>query len=112
MLPILVLLGCGESGVVREPALMTIELQRDVEVRKSDRLPDGSTHQLRATLYADTSFLLRKGQRLQMIAAYSEGECRVQIDKREYDLASCPWLPGFPDHQTDIFRTIPATAGK
>ena len=51
-------------------------------------------------------FRLRKGQRFQMIAIDREGSCRIRFGKREYGLTSCPWLEGFTDHQSDIFRVI------
>ena len=41
-----------------------------------------------------------------MIKIYSEGECRIRFEKKEYDVSSCPWLDGFSDHQTDIFKVI------
>jgi len=41
-----------------------------------------------------------------MVKVYTEGECRIRFQSREYDLHSCPWLDGFADHQADIFRVL------
>lgn len=87
---------------------VTIEVTQDVDVRSSERRPDGSFGQLRGSLYASKAFKIRKGQRFEMVKIYTEGECRIRFQKKEYDLSSCPWLDGFADHQADIFRMSPA----
>ena len=81
---------------------LTIEVRQDVAVRASE----GSHGQERGVLYASQAFQIKKGQRFQMIKIYTEGECRVRFQQREHDLHSCPWLDGFADHQSDIFRVI------
>jgi hypothetical protein len=84
---------------------VTIEVIKDVPAHAEDR-----TGQHRGTLHISSAepFLVRKGQRIQMIKIYSEGECRIRFNKKEYDVSSCPWLDGFADHQADIFRVISA----
>jgi len=64
--------------------------------------------QLRGTLYVNggKSFTIRKGQRFFMVKAYSEGECRIQFENKQYDVSSCPWMDGFADHQKDVFRQL------
>jgi hypothetical protein len=87
---------------------VTIEAAKDVPAR----LDDGTT-QRRGTLYVSGGpFLIKKGQRFQMVRIYSEGQCRILLEKKEYYVSSCPWLDGFADHQTDIFRIIPAALEK
>jgi hypothetical protein len=94
------------EGEPRWQLPVTIEVTRDVEVRTSEHLPDGSSHQLRATLYSSEAFWIRKGQRFLMMKIYTEGACRIRFKNGEYDLSSCPWLDGFRDHQTDTFRVL------
>ena len=39
-----------------------------------------------------------------MVKIYDEGGCRIEFEKRRYDVSSCPRLDGFTDHQRDVFR--------
>ena len=84
---------------------VTIEATRDVLAHAED-----SDGQHRGILYISSGdpVSIKKGQRFQMIKIYSEGECRIRFGKKEYDVSSCPWLDGFTDHQTDIFRVVMA----
>jgi hypothetical protein len=85
---------------------VTVEIKQDVEV----------THetvggQVRGKLYlgggtASKDFVMKKGQRFQMIALRQEGGCRIRFEGKEYELSSCPWLDGFRDHQADIFSVV------
>lgn len=86
------------------PLPVTVELRRAVAVRTTEVLRDGTSHQVRGVLYADTVMSLRVGERLTMVAVGTEGGCRVRIRGRELAVRSCPWLEGFTDHQADIFR--------
>ena len=81
-------------------APVSIVLRRDVEVRAQAE----SGPQRRGVLYADVALHLRIGERLVMIAIGEEGGCRVRA--RELTLSSCPWLPGFRDHQSEIFQVV------
>lgn len=108
----LVVLASPLQIAAQKPKPIIVEAQRDVEIRTSEQLPDGRSYQMRGVLYADSSFQLRKGQRFHTIAIYSEGGCRIRLDEREYMLRSCPWLPGFTDHQSDTFKVIPNTPTK
>jgi hypothetical protein len=83
---------------------ITVDVLRPVEVRASEQLPDGSSRQLRGVLYADTSFVIDKGERLVMVRVLDEGGCLVRIRRRVLELRSCPWLPGFTDPQRDFYR--------
>ncbi|MDO8270591.1 MAG: hypothetical protein Q7U82_01550 [Gammaproteobacteria bacterium] len=81
---------------------LTIEVTQDVQVKSSE-----SRGQPRGTLYTAGNFRISKGQRFQMVAIGQEGGCRIIFQDAEHDLSSCPWLPGFRDHQQDIFVVIP-----
>ena len=87
---------------------VTIELLQDVEVTQ-----ESPVHLSRGKLYLDDRnakpFRLRQAQRFVMIRKGSEGSCRIRFEDTEYGLSSCPWMEGFTDHQTDIFRVV---AGK
>jgi hypothetical protein len=52
------------------------------------------------------SFTVKKGQRFLMVKVYEEGGCRIEFEKKQYDVSSCPWLDGFRDHQEDVFRVV------
>ena len=91
---------------------VTIEVAQDVEVKPYSELrqPDGSyLRQTRGTLYIAPKFKgfrIEKGRTFQMVKMLGEGGCRIRVEKREYDLGSCPWLEGFTDRQADIFRIV------
>ena len=80
---------------------VTVELRRDVAVRRA-----GLGGQRRGILYADTAFTLKRGARIVMIAVGQEGGCRVRVAQHTIEVFSCPWLPGFADHQRDVFRVV------
>jgi hypothetical protein len=52
------------------------------------------------------AFTVKKGQRFLMVKIYDEGGCRIEFEKRRYDVSSCPWLDGFTDHQRDVLVAI------
>jgi len=84
---------------------VTVEVKRDVEVTHNTE-----SHESRGKLYLDDvkakAFWLRKGQRFQMVETGQEGSCRIRFRGKEYGLTSCPWLDGFGDHQSDVFRIV------
>ena len=88
------------------PFPVTIEVKRNVEITHST-----GPYESRGTLcLADVkakAFRLNKGQRFQMVQAGNEGSCRIRFSGHEYSITSCPWLDGFGDHQTDVFRIVP-----
>jgi len=89
---------------------VTIRVKQDVPVENE---PLG--HQEIGRLYVsqkDKPFVIRKGDTFQMIAIGQEGGCRIRIVKREYDVASCPWLEGFTDHQTSVFEVLGRPPGR
>jgi hypothetical protein len=57
------------------------------------------------------SFTIKKGQRFLMVKVYSEGECRIEFERRQYDVSSCPWMDGFTDHQEDVFKVVSVDSG-
>jgi protocatechuate 3,4-dioxygenase beta subunit len=87
---------------------VTIEAAKDVPAR----LDDGGTGQRGILYISGGPFVIKKGQRFQMVGIYPEGRCRILLEKKEYYVSSCPWLDGFADHQADIFRIIPAAFDK
>lgn len=92
-----------------QAAPVTMEVTRDVKVTHNS----GSS-ETRGTLYLQDMhappFWIRKGHRFQMLKAESEGLCQIQFEGRKYGLTSCPWLPGFKDHQTDVFHNVDGSA--
>jgi hypothetical protein len=85
---------------------ITIEVLRDVEVKASERHADGSYWQERGFLYAGAEFHISKRERFRMIEALGEGGCRIEFQGSQYTLSSCPWVPGFTDQQSDIFKIV------
>jgi len=84
---------------------VTIEVKKDVEVTHNYL-----NYEPRGKLYFDgrdgKPFVLKKGQRFQMVEIGQEGGCRIKVGEMEYGITSCPWLKGFADHQTDLFRVV------
>ena len=84
---------------------ITIEVKRDVEVMHS-----AEGYERRGNLYLDDpkakAFTLKRGQKFQMIKIGPEGGCVIRFGDQHYGLTSCPWLEGFSDHQTDVFKVI------
>lgn len=91
-----------DAGILKLP--LTVEVTQDVPVKTST---DGDWSQ-RGTLYSTTETRIEKGQRFQMIEIGNEGGCRISFQGLEYEIFSCPWLPGFSDQQKDIFLLLPA----
>ena len=85
---------------------LTIQVTQDVPVKISERRPDGSGGQERGTLYSNTSFRISKAQQFEMTEILGEGGCRIDFQGSNFELSSCPWLPGFRDHQADVFRVM------
>ena len=92
----------------RQSVPITVEVTRDVPVKNTERRADGNYGQERGSLYSRTAFRIDKGQRFQMIEVLGEGGCRIEYQGAQHNLSSCPWLPGFRDHQADIFRIVSA----
>jgi hypothetical protein len=82
---------------------VTIEALQDVPAHVEE-----AGGERRGVLYIGRgeSFLVKKGQRFLMVKVGQEGGCRIEFEKRQYDVSSCPWLDGFRDHQEDIFGII------
>ncbi len=88
------------AGQTKWQLPVTIEVLQDVPVRA-----DGGSRQVRGVLNVAVPepFTIGKGQRFQMIEILQEGGCRIEFEKRQSDVSSCPWLDGFRDHQADVF---------
>jgi hypothetical protein len=89
---------------------LTIEAKQDVEV-----LVGFASKEVRGKLYvwqtypghaSETPFVIRRGERFQMIKDEGEGQCRIRYRGKTHQLTSCPWLDGFTDHQQDIFQIL------
>jgi hypothetical protein len=91
------------AGQTRWRFPVPFEALKDVQAK-----PVESGGQLRGTLNVGggKAFTIRKGQRFFMVKAYTEGECRIQFENKQYDVSSCPWMDGFADHQEDVFRQL------
>jgi hypothetical protein len=87
---------------------VTIEAVRDVSAAAVE-----TGRQERGVLYVGRgkSFTIKKGQRFLMVAVAAEGGCRIEFEKKQYDVSSCPWLDGFADHQEDFFKVITGRSG-
>jgi hypothetical protein len=83
---------------------VTIEVKQDVEVTQVDA--QESRGKLRLDNVNARAFWLKKGQRFQMVGIGQEGSCWIAFEGKEFGLTSCPWLDGFRDHQTDVFRIV------
>jgi hypothetical protein len=92
------------SGQTRWRLLVTIEALQDVPAHAET----GTGGQLRGVLYVGhgQAFTVKKEQRFLMVKIYDEGGCRIELEKRRYDVSSCPWLDGFTDHQRDVIRVV------
>jgi hypothetical protein len=97
------------AGQTRWRLPVTIEALQNVLVQA----PQTST-QVRGVLHivGAESFTIKKGQRFLMVRIYTEGECRIQFEKKEYDVSSCPWMDGFTDHQADVFKVVSGDSGR
>ncbi len=92
------------AGQTRWQFPVTIEALQDVPAHADDA---GTQH--RGVLYVGRgqAFTVRKGFRFQMLKINKEGGCRIEFEKKQYDVSSCPWLDGFRDHQNDVFWVVP-----
>jgi hypothetical protein len=101
ILALVMILSSAAQGSWRLP--VTIEVKQDVPVTNESQAVIG-----RGKLYSNVTepFVLKKGQRFQMVAVGQEGACRIRFGKREFEVASCPWLEGFRDHQRDVFSIV------
>jgi hypothetical protein len=86
----------------------TIEAVQDVSAQ-----PVETGRQARGVLYVGRGnlFTIKKGQRFLMVKVAAEGGCRIEYEKNQYDVSSCPWLDGFRDHQEDFFKVVAGRVG-
>ena len=82
---------------------VTIEALQDVPAQV-----EKTAGQVRGVLYIGRgpAFTVQKGRRFLMLRVNKEGGCRIEFEKRQYDVSSCPWLDGFRDHQKDVFEVV------
>ncbi len=88
---------------------VTIEALQDVPAHA-----EGAGRQARGVLYVGRgqTFTVKKGQRFLMVKLYDEGGCRIEFEKKQYDVSTCPWLDGFADHQEDVFKVVSGRSGR
>jgi hypothetical protein len=77
----------------------TIEVLRDVKAGR------GPYERGKLDLDSD-EFVIKKGERFQMVEIYAEGGCRIRFKQMEWDLGSCQWLEGFRDSEADFFKVV------
>ena len=90
---------------------VTLKVTQDVEVRPCS---PRERHR-RGTLEIAGNvkpFTIKKGQTFQMTKLLGEGECRIRLLKKEYDLQSCWWLEGFTDRESDIYQPVATKQAK
>jgi hypothetical protein len=80
---------------------ITVQVTQDVPVGRRYCV-DGR----RGTLCSGVELRINKGQRFEMVEMLREGECRIDFMGSRYELASCPWMPGFRDSEADIFEIV------
>jgi hypothetical protein len=95
-------------GQTRWRLPVTIEAVQDVSTRSVET----GGGQARGVLYVGrgNSFTIKKGEHFLMVKIATEGGCRIEYEKRQYNVSSCPWLDGFRDHQEDFFKVVPGQA--
>jgi hypothetical protein len=105
MIAIVLWLIAFSAGQTKWQLPVTISVIQDVEAVGGGPEPDGGMR--RGRLYIGNGrFVIKKGQTFQMVRIGEEGSCTIRIEKRDYELGSCPWLDGFTDHQTDFFQVV------
>jgi hypothetical protein len=94
-------------GQTRWRLPVTIEAVQDVSTRSVE-----TGGQARGVLYVGrgNAFTIKKGEHFLMVKIAAEGGCRVEYEKRQYNVSSCPWLDGFRDHQEDFFKVVTGRA--
>jgi hypothetical protein len=108
LFPILLLLSCNQVGSQERESVL-IEVLSDVRIEPQVLGRSGEKGRLdyfRATTPAAVVLELNKGQRFEMVQDLGEGSCRIEFEGNRFDLQSCPWLPGFRDPQSDVFRVV------
>jgi hypothetical protein len=82
---------------------VTMEVSKDVRVQ---RCREDQRQRGRLCIGSDSAFTITRGQTFVMSSYLGEGACHIRFAAKEYTLLSCPWLEGFADRETDIYRPI------
>ena len=77
---------------------ITIEVTQDVPIR--------TIGAVRGVLSARGDAVIPKGDRFQMLEIGLEGGCTIRYSGTQYEVSSCPWVPGFLDSQSDIYVIV------
>jgi hypothetical protein len=87
---------------------VTMKVTRDVEVIPYSHLERHRRGRLEILATGAKPFTIKKGETFLMTKLLGEGECRIRLLETEYELASCWWLEGFTDRESDIYRPVAA----
>jgi hypothetical protein len=107
-------LGSQAQSVPREPsdAWYRAHLPSRIQVTQDvEAIPHAGTveRRRRGTLFIRPqlkAFQIKKGETFQMTKLLGEGECRIRFRKKDYEVESCPWLEGFRERETDIYKPV------
>jgi hypothetical protein len=87
---------------------VTMTVTQDVEVIPYSPLERHRRGRLEILASHAKPFTIKKGETFQMTKLLGEGECRIRLRKKEYDLDSCWWLEGFTNRESDIYQPVAA----
>lgn len=84
---------------------VTMKVTQDVEVIRYSHLKRHRRGKLEMASDAKP-FTIKKGETFQMTKLLGEGECRIRVLEKEYDLVACWWLEGFTHRESDIYQPV------
>jgi len=90
---------------------VTMKVTQDVEVIRYSDLEHHRRGKLEMASDAKP-FTIKKGETFQMTKLLGEGECRIRVLEKEYDLVACWWLEGFTHRESDIYQPVAANNPK
>ena len=113
------LLNASAQSLPREPTdvwyrahlPVTMKVTQDVEVIRYSYLERHRRGRLEMASDAKP-FTIKKGETFQMTKLLGEGECRIRLLKKEYDLVACWWLEGFTHRESDIYQPVAANTAR
>jgi hypothetical protein len=83
---------------------ITVQVLKAVPVRSAQSL--GGERMARGTLYARQDLLIASGARFKVVSLDGEGTCTIEYLGQRHSLLNCPWMPGYTDPQSDIFKVV------
>ena len=85
---------------------VTVVVLKDVQVATSEQMIEESLQPFSGSRSSSLVLGIRKAAQFQMVEIHGEGGCLITFEDKDYRLASCPWLPGFRDHEEDTFMVL------